>query len=70
MFEVKPEDVDYLKGDKFSNLVTFKEKAGLTSLYLKKEDGDMWRLRAIGTDEGIDNLKFIMETHMSLHKLH
>ena len=53
-YEIPPEKVDYLTGIKFQNLTNFREKSGLMSLYLQKEELGNHKLRAVGNTESLE----------------
>jgi len=55
-------------GLKYGNITAFKEKAGLASLYLKKENDKISFLKAVGNQESLDNFDIIYETHFSLYE--
>ena len=71
VYDVSGERVEYLAGIKYQNLTSFKEKAGLMSLYLKREEagqGEGSKLRAVGNEESLEVFQVIYETHMGLYE--
>lgn len=44
-----------MRGPKYVNLTTFKEKAGLISLFMKKESEDVSVLKAVGNNESLED---------------
>ena len=59
----------YLVGPRFSNIATFKEKAGLMILIIKREGPSGQQvLRAVGNAESLETFDIIYETHMALYE--
>ena len=68
-YHVEDDIVSYLVGPKFANITTFKEKAGLMTLILRKgENGQQQILRAVGNSESLETFDIIYETHLSLYE--
>ena len=72
-YEIVQTQVQYLSGPNYKNMTTFKDEAGLASLYLKASPGRDQAgnkysiMRAVGNKEALESFELIYETHMSFY---
>lgn len=66
-YEFSNDKAEYVKGQKYQNLTSFKENAGLVNLFMKKENDNISVLRAVGNEESLENFRLILDTHMGFY---